>query len=324
MIDHTKTKQTILIIDDNITNLKTAMTYLQDYSFDIIIARNGKTGLQRAQSENPDLILLDVQMPDLDGFETCRRLKANPETERIPVIFMTVASETSAKVRGLAVGAVDYITKPFEAAELLARVTTHLALYQLQERLESLVQERTEALQIEIEQRQQQQAEKEQLWQTIHQQNEQFRTLTQLFVENQQTDTLVHALNQHFVQNLHLLHNLIHQAKADKTPTNDSPHISQMETIVAHMQTHTNTFITTLNQEQEKRDTFLKNPLLQLSSREHEVMQLLAEGKSTKDIAHLLTIAPSTASTYRQRIMRKLGVSDLMSLGRLLNEYPYN
>ena len=212
------TKPTILLIDDNITNLKTAMTYLKDYSFEIVTARNGRIGLERAQSEQPDLILLDVQMPDLDGFQTCRRLKANPQTKRIPVIFMTVASETTDKVQGLEAGAVDYITKPFEAAELLARINTHLTLYQLQEHLETLVQERTVALQAEIEQRQQQQAEKEKLWQTIHQQNEQFRTLTQLFLENEQQNSIAYTLNQQFQQNLQLLHNLLAQANSQTSP----------------------------------------------------------------------------------------------------------
>jgi DNA-binding response OmpR family regulator len=309
-----KTKSTILIIDDNITNLKTVLSHLDAYSFEIITARDGKSGLERAESEHPNLILLDVQMPGLDGFETCHRLKANPQTQRIPVIFMTVASETAAKVRGLEAGAVDYITKPFEAAELLARVKTHLALYQLQEDLESAVQERTAALQAEIRQR-------EQLWQTIHQQNEQFRVFTKLFLENQQHSSIRFALNQHFRHNLQMLNSLIDQIDAAPENAANSQQTQQMRQIVEHMQKQMESFIVTLNQEQEKRDTLLKNPLLQLSSREREVTQLLTEGKSTSDIAYLLTIAPGTVSTYRRRIMEKLEVSDLASLIHLVNQH---
>jgi CheY-like chemotaxis protein len=93
-------RQTILVIDDNITNLKVAVEHLKAYSFEILTARDGETGIQRALLARPDLILLDVQMPGIDGFETCRRLKANPTTAAIPMIMMTVLSETADKVRG--------------------------------------------------------------------------------------------------------------------------------------------------------------------------------------------------------------------------------
>src|SRR5262245_25492493 len=145
----------ILIIDDNITNLKVAIEHLQTYNFDILTARSGEAGLARAHDAQPDLILLDVQMPPgIDGFETCRRLKANPHTADIPVIFMTALAETQDKVHSFEVGAVDYLAKPFDAAELLARVNTHLQMRTLQKQLRQLNTELT-ALVKQLEQRNQ-------------------------------------------------------------------------------------------------------------------------------------------------------------------------
>lgn len=126
------TPKQILIIDDNVTNIKVAMAELAAHGLEIIIARNGETGLERAAYAQPDLILLDVQMPGIDGFETCRRLKANETTRDIPVIFMTALSDVANKVRGFEAGGVDYVTKPIQPAEVWARVNTHLIIRDLQ------------------------------------------------------------------------------------------------------------------------------------------------------------------------------------------------
>jgi signal transduction histidine kinase len=139
---------TILIVDDNPTNLGVVSGYLKNFGFTILIARSGEKALKRIEHTRPDIILLDVMMPGLDGFETCRQLKANKATEHIPVIFMTALAETKDKVRGFEAGAVDYVTKPLQQEEVLARLTTHLRLRELTERLEQKVHERTEALNI--------------------------------------------------------------------------------------------------------------------------------------------------------------------------------
>lgn len=129
---HQTDKKLILIIDDNVTNLKVAIEHLKAHGLEIIIARSGETGLERAAFAQPDLILLDVRMPGIDGFETCRRLKANETTKDIPVIFMTALADVSDKVRGLTAGAVDYVTKPIQGEEVWARVNTHLTIRALQ------------------------------------------------------------------------------------------------------------------------------------------------------------------------------------------------
>ncbi len=135
------TNKLILIIDDNVTNLKVAIEHLKTYGLEIIIARTGESGLERAAFAQPDLILLDVRMPGIDGFETCRRLKANETTKEIPVIFMTALADVSDKVRGFDAGAVDYVTKPLQAEEVWARVKTHLTIRALQQEMAEHISE---------------------------------------------------------------------------------------------------------------------------------------------------------------------------------------
>ncbi len=119
---------TILIVDDNAANIGVIVEYMKTYSFETVIARNGETGLKRAKLVHPDIILLDILMPGIDGFETCRRLKADESTHSIPVIFMTALTDVEDKVKGFAVGGVDYVTKPVQQEEVLARVRTHLKI----------------------------------------------------------------------------------------------------------------------------------------------------------------------------------------------------
>lgn len=127
---------TILVVDDHPLNLRVLLDSLQEQGYRILIARNGEGALRQAALASPDLILLDVMMPPgIDGFETCRRLKQQEATIEIPVIFMTALSESINKVTGFEVGGVDYVTKPFDRAELLARVNAHLTLRQYQREL---------------------------------------------------------------------------------------------------------------------------------------------------------------------------------------------
>lgn len=127
--------QTILVVDDNPVNLGVVGEHLEDHNYIVTVAQDGMEGLRRAEFGQPDLILLDVMMPGIDGFETCRRLKANPQTCDIPVIFMTALTDVGDKVAAFQAGGVDYISKPFQTEELLARVRTHLSLRNAQRNL---------------------------------------------------------------------------------------------------------------------------------------------------------------------------------------------
>ena len=119
---------TILAVDDNPMNLGVISEHLKQHNYRIIVARDGESALERAEYGRPDLILMDVLMPGIDGFETCRRLKEMETLRDIPVIFMTALSETADKVNAFQAGGVDYIPKPFQQDELLARIQTHLEL----------------------------------------------------------------------------------------------------------------------------------------------------------------------------------------------------
>jgi DNA-binding response OmpR family regulator len=250
-------QRTILIVEDNMANVKTAVDLLHAYSYRILVATNGADGLERAELAVPDLILLDINLPDIDGIETCRRLKSNAHTARIPVIFMTAMTEVEDKVQALEAGGVDYITKPFNEQELLARVRTHLELRDLQLRLEQRVKEQTAELREEIERRKHIQEERESLMDLVRQQSEQLRKLTLFVIEERGEESLEEARN---------------------------------------------------------------NPLLKLTTREYEVLQLVAQGKTNAEIADLMVVSRSTNSTYRWRIKQKLEVETAPELIRLALE----
>ncbi|MEA5565040.1 response regulator [Anabaena sp. UHCC 0399] len=146
MLDKSTENNLILVVDDTITNLEIISAELMAAGFTVATAINGEQAIQKIQFQLPDLILLDVMMPKMDGFETCKYLKANPVTQDIPVIFMTGITDTDSKVNGLNLGAVDYITKPFQKEEVLARIKTHLQLRNLTKNLEQRVAERTAKL----------------------------------------------------------------------------------------------------------------------------------------------------------------------------------
>jgi DNA-binding response OmpR family regulator len=126
---------TLLIVDDNPQNLRLVSDFLSEQGFDLMLARSGAQALNRVARATPELVLLDLRMPDMDGFEVCRRLKADPAAAGIPIIFMTAVDDTAHKVEGFALGAVDYITKPIQREELLARIRHHLQLHRLQREL---------------------------------------------------------------------------------------------------------------------------------------------------------------------------------------------
>ncbi|MHC0061809.1 hybrid sensor histidine kinase/response regulator [Nostoc sp. UIC 10890] len=145
----------ILLVDDNPNNLKVLSEAIQGCGWKALMATDGESAIEQTEYARPDLILLDVMMAGIDGFETCRRLKTNPITQNIPVIFMTALADSTDKVTGLEIGAVDYITKPFQQEEVIARLKLHLKISHLTRTLEERVQNRTAELTQSLEQLQQ-------------------------------------------------------------------------------------------------------------------------------------------------------------------------
>ncbi|MGO4382558.1 sensor histidine kinase [Pseudoduganella sp. RAF53_2] len=136
---------TILVVDDSPTLLLALLDHLSRHGFLVVLAHDAREGMMRAVLAQPDLILLDIVMPGLDGFEACRRLKADDATHDIPVIFMTGLSDAKQIVSGFGAGGVDYITKPFQVEEVLARINTHLALRKANQDLQQMYETLTQA-----------------------------------------------------------------------------------------------------------------------------------------------------------------------------------
>ncbi len=143
----------VLIVDDNPSNLTILSAHLKNASYKVLFAKNGTRAIDIAREAKPELILLDIMMPDMDGFETCTRLKKDESTREIPVLFLSALDDTESKIRGFEVGGVDYISKPFEHEELHARVNTHITLSRIRREnaryaneMEQLAQQRAKEL----------------------------------------------------------------------------------------------------------------------------------------------------------------------------------
>ena len=145
MTESNDATEAILLVDDNPTNLQLLFETLDGRGYKLLIAKDGNAALSIARKACPNLILLDIMMPEIDGYEVCRQLKADPATAEIPVIFLSALTDTKDKVQGLDLGAVDYVTKPFQPDEVIARVNTHLTVYRLKKALDQKNNELQEA-----------------------------------------------------------------------------------------------------------------------------------------------------------------------------------
>jgi PAS domain S-box-containing protein len=173
----TEHAEKILVVDDTTANLQLLTDLLSERGYAVYPASDGELALAFVQSTLPNLILLDIRMPGMDGFEVCRRLKADERTRSVPVIFISILEDEDDKVKGFQSGAVDYISKPFQAEEVLARVSLHLKLRKLAEHLEQTVAQRTEALHNANTQLQRELAERKQMEAALRKSEEKYRAL---------------------------------------------------------------------------------------------------------------------------------------------------
>jgi signal transduction histidine kinase len=133
-----RSETSVLLVDDNTNNLGVLYRYLDDEGFTVLVSQDGERALKLAHDQRPDLILLDIMLPGISGFEACERLKADPTTADIPVIFISALTDIQDKVRGFEAGGVDYITKPFQQEEVLARINAHVTIKRQREELDRL------------------------------------------------------------------------------------------------------------------------------------------------------------------------------------------
>ncbi|MGB5686468.1 MAG: response regulator [Candidatus Electrothrix sp.] len=131
----------ILVVDDQPANLKVLLSFLQEHDYRVYMVDSGRRALEILPKIQPDLVLLDVMMPEMNGFEICRRIKADKDLAALPIIFMTALDSVGDKVTGFSAGAVDYITKPFQQVEVLARISTHITLRKRERELEEALEE---------------------------------------------------------------------------------------------------------------------------------------------------------------------------------------
>jgi len=337
----------ILVVDDTPDNLRLLVNLLTRHDYKVRPASSGAYALATSQRERPDLILLDIMMPDMDGYEVCQQLKAGEATRDIPIIFISALNDVFDKTNAFAQGGVDYITKPFEEAEVLARVQTHLALCQLRQELEQKnqalqeanesladkVRARTadlaqanESLKAEIEQRIRHQAEKDRLFDVVTQQSEQLRNLTHWLIETQgqERQGLATGLNREIEQNINLLQSNLRLAQTLLPPDDNHPAANHLENAMRVLQTmsdYVQQVTIGLHEAAAKAQDLSDQPRLKLTTREHEVLRLLAQGKPYPDIAAILTVTPSTVHTYISRIKQKLDIASLPGLIKFAVEH---
>jgi len=303
------TRRSVLVVDDNAANLKVIVSHLKAYSYDIFTARDGTAGLERARLVKPDLVLLDVEMPGIDGYETCRRMKADPELAPIPVIFMTVRSDIDDKIRGFDAGAVDYVTKPFEANELLARVRTHTELRRLQQQLQEEASDYGR--------------ERADLLATMRSHSDQLRRLTRRWLDRPNQGHDDGDLGDADMNAVAMAHAHLELASAQ---LGELPQVADSAAL-QHVQ-HALELLAPLRGAlpptplpDRRIPRTESSPLDQLSARELEVLDLIVSGRANKEIAAQLKVARTTVSTYRNRIFDKLGVEDVPSLVLLVSRY---
>ena len=146
-----KYRQKVLIVDDVTKNIQLVANFLKQAGYEINFAVSGEKALKHVEKESFDLILLDIMMPEMDGFEACKLLKSNPNTSEIPIVFLTAKTDIDSITKAFQIGGIDYITKPFNKAELLARVKTHLTIqkmqYYIKETLRNLTQPKISSFQ---------------------------------------------------------------------------------------------------------------------------------------------------------------------------------
>ncbi|MGE8538579.1 MAG: response regulator [Acinetobacter sp.] len=284
--------ESILIVDDIPENLSLLNESLDQVGYQVLIATNGFTAIEIAHRSQPDMILLDGSMPELDGFETCLQLKASPMTEHIPVIFMTGLTETEHILRGFQVGGVDYVTKPLNIDEVQARVKTHLLQAKLMHQQKQMLDATGSAilslnLQGEI------------IWQTpiVHE------LLTQHEIE---LNHFQHSLNE-WLQRLladpdqaHLMHGQYghgrQQLQLNLLSKIDSQHV------------YKHVLVQVKEQSQMPTTEQIMYACAQLTPREAEVMHWVIMGKTNRDIAEILQLSPRTVNKHLEHVFEKLYV----------------
>jgi len=291
-------ESTILVVDDEPANLKVLLAFLQSQTLKIRVADTGERALRSLEDEQVDLILLDVMMPGMNGFETCKRLKENVNTVDIPVIFMTALSSIEDKVTGFKAGGVDYITKPFNKAEVLARLQTHLNLRKQKQKLDRTLNElrmQSDTLEQQVQER----------TMALENSNSQMQLQKQEILEK--NIALKVVLDQHKLYQKNYEEMVAGQLKQLVYPylelLQQNIRLEENKEYVSLIGKHLDSIVASFS-----GSTF--SPGWKLTAKESLVADLVKKGKNTKEIGILLKISPRTAETYRNSIRKKIGLTN--------------
>ncbi|GAA5555589.1 response regulator [Acinetobacter schindleri] len=284
--------ESILIVDDIPENLSLLHESLDQAGYQVLVATNGFDAIEIAHRIQPDMILLDGSMPEMDGFETCTQLKASPVTEHIPVIFMTGLTETEHILKGFQVGGVDYVTKPLNIDEVRARVKTHLLQARLMHQQRQMLDATGSAiLSLNL--------EGEIIWQT---------PIVSELLKNHQVDV------QHFQSSLN-------QWLQDLLKQPDQAHLLHGQYGYGHQQLQLNlltklyaghiskhVLVQLKEQTQMPSAEEIAQACPNLTPREAEVMHWVTMGKTNRDIAEILQLSPRTVNKHLEHVFEKLYV----------------
>ncbi len=304
-----KSQATVLLVDDTPANLSLLIDTLRGAGHEIRVAESGERALKQVSVIAPDLILLDVMMPGLDGFETCRRLKADARWRETPVLFVTAVDEVTDKLRGFEAGGVDYITKPIQPMEVLARVNAHLQLSSLRRELARQNDALKEEIALRVEAEQQ-----------LH------RTLDRAILVAREDGQLVFrslAADQ-------LLARVFPDSPRDRLPAKllawvragaaRPPEVlPQLRARLFAEPGVTGSFVLFL-EDDAWQPKVRKLLALGLTPREAEVLYWLAEGKAAPEIGLILEVSHNTVRKHAQTILDKLGVENRTAAVRLALE----
>lgn len=303
--------KTVLVVDDVPANVDVVLAFLAEAGYRVLVSESGHRALQQLTLTLPDIILLDLMMPGLDGIETCKRIKAIAEWSRIPVIMMTAADELSKKLAAFEVGAVDFVTKPVQPEEVRARVQTHLQLRELRESLERKNQELAEEIELRLDAEKQLETSLEQALLIADQQGEilfatgQARILLNTFFAEGSGKKLPNELQSWL-----------------SGPESHRPklvtHKKRGEIEVDHYALSKSGSLSLLRLEHRNGDNGPKALLaLGVTAREAEVLYWMSEGKTNPEIAIIINASLNTVKKHALNLFAKLGVETRMAAARL-------
>lgn len=295
-----KSRNIILVVDDMPGSLSMLTAALEDAGMTVLVAQEGGQALSTIEKITPDIVLMDAVMPEMDGFETCRRLKAMPQGTDLPVVFMTGLSETEHVVKGLEAGGVDYVTKPIVIRELLARIRVHLANAHMT-RSARMALDATGRFLLAVN-----------------------RAGTVLWATPQASDSLAQGYPQTGAPHTGDILTVPAAAEAALRRLVVSPHgeADNAATILpatrpgcllqaAYVgQVGTDEFLLRLSEGTPLRDEEILSQRLKITAREAEVLLWLAHGKANRDIAEILGLSPRTVDKHLEQVYTKLGVEN--------------